>query len=497
MKHLYSSIILLMLAFRPVVVHADNKTSYLPEIDIHNKEVVRQNREIELKMVVDLSHLKLRTQHTIALLPVLVSGDGSREAAFPPVVIDGKTRSKVYLRAQRLESVELPPYHDGSAQTIIRRSNGKEQSYDYRAVIPYERWMLDGRIELREHVSGCAGCEEGRMEQPIPEAEKALAAFIPHYRLDMIAPVPEAVKRRAEVRVARLQFRQDSYKIDPGFKNNRAELDTVSNSIELVKKNTDVRIIGIYITGYASPEGSMAHNMALSENRAKALADYIRRYDAIAPEMLHVDWKGEDWEGFVRVLGDFPNLLKRDEVYEIIERYPDERDFCELQLQKLVPPTIYHRLLTEIYPALRRNEYRIEYNVRNFNLEEARRMVDERPDLLSLSEMYKVADSYGKGTPGYDKVMATALRYFPASPSALNENAVNAISREEYAKAVELLEKSEVTARSAELLSTLGVAYAGAGQYDKAEDVFRRASEAGSATARHNLEEVRQVIDQL
>lgn len=84
MKHLYSSIILLMLAFRPVVVHADNKTSYLPEIDIHNKEVVRQNREIELKMVVDLSHLKLRTQHTIALLPVLVSGDGSREAAFPP-----------------------------------------------------------------------------------------------------------------------------------------------------------------------------------------------------------------------------------------------------------------------------------------------------------------------------------------------------------------------------------------------------------------------------
>ena len=145
MKHLYSSIILLMLAFRPVVVHADNKTSYLPEIDIHNKEVVRQNREIELKMVVDLSHLKLRTQHTIALLPVLVSGDGSREAAFPPVVIDGKTRSKVYLRAQRLESVELPPYHDGSAQTIIRRSNGKEQSYDYRAVIPYERWMLDGR----------------------------------------------------------------------------------------------------------------------------------------------------------------------------------------------------------------------------------------------------------------------------------------------------------------------------------------------------------------
>lgn len=60
-----------------------------------------------------------------------------------------------------------------------------------------------------------------------------------------------------------------------------------------------------------------------------------------------------------------------------------------------------------------------------------------------------------------------------------------------------MLEKSEITAKSAGLLTTLGVAYAGAGQYDKAEDAFRRAAETGSETARHNLEEVRQVIDQL
>ena len=479
MKRIYI-ILLLILACRPAVLLAGNETSYLSSIGIRQGGVIRQGRTVELKMSVDLSNAKIRTQHTVALTPVLVSADGNREIAFPPIVIDGKTRHKVYLRAQRLESVELPPFHDDSSQVIIRHGS-KNQQYDYAAAVPYERWMLDGRVELREEVHGCTNCGEGKAEQGLWSG--ILPTFIPDYRLDSIAPEPEPVKVRAETRTARLQFRQDSYNILPGFKDNRAELDTVSNSIELVKKNADVRIIGIYITGYASPEGSMAHNMTLSENRAKALADYIRRHDAISPDMLHVDWKGEDWEGFIRALGDFPNLLKRDEVYEVIERYPDERDFCELQL--------------EIYPALRRNEYRIEYNVRNFNLEEARRMVDERPDLLSLSEMYKVAGSYGKGTPGYDKVMATAVRYFPASPAALNENAVNAISRKEYAKAVELLEKSEVTAKSAELLTTLGVAYAGAGQYDKAEDAFRRAAEAGSETARHNLEEVRQVIDQL
>lgn len=493
MRRIYTTL-LLILACCPVALHAENKPGYLSSIEIRQGGVVKQGRTVSLQMAVDLSKTKINTQHTVALTPVLVSADDSREVAFPPIVIDGGTRHKVYLRAQRLESVDLPPYHDDGAQVIIRRK-GKEQGYDYTASVPYERWMLDGRVEIREEVHGCANCGEGKSDRQLWTG--VLPPYVPEYRLDSIAPAPEPVKMRAENRTARLQFRQDSYNILPEYKDNRAELDTVSNSIMLVKNNADVKITGIYITGYASPEGSEAHNLKLSENRAKALADYISRHDAISSDLLHVDWKGEDWEGLVRVLGDYPHLLKRDSVYAIIERYPNERDFCELQLRKLVPPTIYHRLLTELYPVLRRNEYRIEYNVRNFDLEEAKRQIETRPDLLSLSEMYKVAGSYGKGTPEYDKVMAVAVRYFPTSPAALNENALSAIAREEYDVAVELLEKSETAAQTADLLNTLGVAYAKAGHYDKAEDAFRRAAEAGSETARHNLEEVRQVMDQL
>lgn len=494
MRRIYT-LLLLILACGPAALRADNRPSYLSSIGISEGGVVKHGRTVELTMTVDLSDVRINTQHTVALTPVLVAADGSREVAFPPVVIDGKTRNKIYLRAQNLESVELPPYHDGSAQVVIRRANGKRQDYDYTATVPYERWMLDGRVEIREEVHGCANCGEGKSAQDLWTG--VLQSHVPEYLTGIIAPEPEPVKMRAETRTARLQFRQDSYKILPEFKSNRAELDSVSNSIELVKNNPDVRIVGVYITGYASPEGSEAHNMKLSENRAKALADYIRRSNKISADMMHVSWKGEDWEGFVRELGNYPNLLKRDEVYAIIERYPDRRDFCERQLQELVPPSIYHRLLNEIYPSLRRNEYRVEYNVRNFNLEEARRMVDERPDLLSLSEMYKVAGSYGKGTPEYDKVIAVAMRFFPSSPAALNDNALIAISRKDFAEAIGLLEKSEVAAHTAELLNTLGVAYARAGEYAKAEDAFRRASEAGSETARHNLGEVSKVIDQL
>jgi hypothetical protein len=96
------------------------------------------------------------------------------------------------------------------------------------------------------------------------------------------------VKVRNEVRVARLQFRQDSYNIDPKFKNNESELATVSSSVEVVKTNPDLTITGIYITGYASPEGTVEYNLKLSKNRAEALAAYAQKDTEVDASLWHV-----------------------------------------------------------------------------------------------------------------------------------------------------------------------------------------------------------------
>lgn len=474
---------------------AQDGVSYLADIGIDGCRVETGGGQVHLSMHVDMSSLRIRPQHTVSLTPVLVAEDGSREQAFPPIVIDGGTRNKVYLRAQRLASVDLPPYHDAGSQVIIRRRNGEPQSYDYAASAGYARWMLNGRIEMREEVHGCANCETGSSRQTY--LESVIPEFIPDYRFDAVAPEVESVKLRAETRTARLQFRQDSHKILPDYKNNRAELDTVSNSIMLVKSNPDVTITGIYVTGYASPEAPVAYNLDLSESRARALADYIVRQDNIDPEMLHVAWVGEDWEGLRRELEEFPKLLKRDEVYRVIDECTGDRDACEERLKEIEPAAIYERLLNEVYPRLRRNEYRIEYNVRNFDIGEARRMIDERPDLLSLSEIYRVAALSEKGSPEYVKAMGVAARYFPSSPAVLNDSAMASIEAGDCTAAVKLLEGSTVTQTNASLLNTLGVAYAGAGEPHKAREAFERAAAMGSASARHNLSQIENVINQL
>ena len=87
-----------------------------------------------------------------------------------------------------------------------------------------------------------------------------------------------------------------------------------------------------------------------------------------------------------------------------------------------MPPEIYQRLLNEMYGPIRRNEYRVEYNVRHFSLEEGRQMIKTRPDLMSVSEIQQVADSYGKGSSEYVDCLMRGDRvgqghYCPLPPS--------------------------------------------------------------------------------
>ena len=307
-----TTIISLVLAvFCPCMASVADEVSYLPYIDINGASVSKAGANVELSMTVDVSELRIGTQHTVALIPVIVSKDGASEAEFPPIVIDGRTRSKVYYRAQVLESVELPPYHDSGAETIMLRDNGEQQSYDYAAAIPYARWMLDGRLEIREEVHGCVNCQEGRdsldMFPVLPE-------YIPDYRLAAIEPEPEPVKTRMETRTARLNFRQDSHTIRPDYKDNRAQLDTVKNSIEAVRDDRDLEITGIFITGYASPEASEAYNKALSQRRADALREWIAADEDIDLSLVHSEGKGEDWNGFVSSLDGVRMLAGLDRI---------------------------------------------------------------------------------------------------------------------------------------------------------------------------------------
>ena len=79
-------------------------------------------------------------------------------------------------------------------------------------------------------------------------------------------------------------------------------------------------------------------------------------------------------------------------------------------------PQQYRILLNEVYPALRHSDYEVEYVVRPFSLEEARVILTENPRLLSLHELYMIANSY---EPGSDEFNGCSRWLCACSPPTL------------------------------------------------------------------------------
>lgn len=482
-KHIISLAILLASG---VSVFGQN-TTYLSEIRITDRQVVKtSDRQVNVKMEVSLDELDIKRQHSLRVVPVILSADGTQERELPPFVINGKVRDKVQQRMETLDGVSANP----DAVVTVRRKNGSSQVLSYDASVPFQRWMIGGNIQLRGYVTGCALCDDG---DETATTGDILPEMTPEYYSPVMKPKEEIVKRRSETRSARVQFRQNSSNIRPDYKNNRVELDSVRQSILLVKDNNDLTITGIYVTGYASPEGSFDYNMTLSERRAKSFTEYIKEdLKGIDPSVYHVDWKGEDWAGLREEVQKHPKLLKIDEVLNIIDNCGDDKDACEEQIKGLVPPEIYQRLLNEMYGPIRRNEYRVEYNVRHFSQEEGRQMIKTRPDLMSVSEIQKVADSYGKGSPEYVDCLMRGAKAYPNDVTAVNNAALALMEADRTDEAIRLLDNAP---QAGELLNLKGVAYSKLGDYEQAEKAFSAAQSKGYTPAGENLTQLKKYAE--
>ena len=104
-------------------------------------------------------------------------------------------------------------------------------------------------------------------------------------------------------------------------------------------------------------------------------------------------------------------VTEKSEILSIIDgnRSPDAKD----QAIKTKFPATYRFMLENWYPALRHSDYVINYTVRSFSLEEAVDLIFVRPQLLSLQEMFMVAESLPKDSQKYIDVFETAARLYP------------------------------------------------------------------------------------
>ena len=449
--------------------------------EVKNLTTNRANGRLTIDMDIDISNIEVGADETLILTPAIEKNGNSLE--LPSVEIMGRRAYMYYRRNEEIPVTNNPFYAERIAKRAERKA-GQKQTVDYTATVPFAEWMRGSTVVVKE---GSCGCDQTPIALGDNNVGRVLhEIYHPQYIISFVEPEPEPIKVRAESHSAYINFKVDRYEILENYKSNNTELASIVNSIEKVKDDDDLTITSITIEGWASPEGTEQHNKILSENRANSLADYVTKKTAIARDDIHAIGRGEDWIN-LKTIVEGTTILSKDKILEIINSSAtlDQKD---QQLNDLVPPTIYQRLLGEIYPRLRRNDYRIEYNVRNFNIEEAKALVDSDPCKLSVGELYKVAGTYEKGSKEYNHVMAVAAKTYPSVVAAAVNQASLLMAEKKYAEALDVLSKSDQN--DARILAAQGYAYINMGDQAKAKAAWEKAAAKGQADAKHNLEEL-------
>lgn len=454
------------------------QTLYNNQVRIEKESITRSDdNRLTINMDIILQeNLKLTSNHAATLTPYLE--ENGKTKVLPSILVYGRKRDIVDQRNHHLRN---------NIYTTLRRQHNREQKINYLIQMPFEAWMRTANMKLNVDVCGCCDIIEESSGELITQLNISPLKLQP--TIAYITPQAEAVKHRAVEGSAYLDFPVNKYIIYPEYRRNTTELAKIRATIDTVRNDKNTVLTSIRIHGYASPEGSYANNTRLAANRTQALVDYVTSYYNLDRNLITSEYTPEDWKGFRKFVAA-STMEKKDELLRLIDQETTDMDKKEREIAKLVGAQGYKYILDECYPSLRHSDYVVNYTVRGFNLEESKEIINKRPQLLSLQEIYRVAQSYEPGSEEFNHAFQVAATMFPDDPIAnLNAGAMEIQKGGDLTSAKKYLARAD--RKAAETLNNLGVIAMLEGDLETAEKYFIAAKEAGlSAEADANLKEL-------
>ena len=168
----------------------------------------------------------------------------------------------------------------------------------------------------------------------------------------------------------KVHFRQGAIGLDMNEGNNRQVLEEIREKLQLNRDDSVYyRLQKVLVVGGASPEGSIAVNKRLSEQRAAALFHYLSQYGTFPDSIRHTLFIGRDWEGLYYLADNDLNLPYRDETLALLRRLV--RDAKQTgknktdevrRLQSLRGGQPYRYMYRELFPKLRASSMYLWYS---------------------------------------------------------------------------------------------------------------------------------------
>ncbi len=214
----------------------------------------------------------------------------------------------------------------------------------------------------------------------------------------------------------------EKYAADIMFLVNQANIRASQLSTDAIKElqreileangDTSRRLQEINISSYASPEGGVAFNTRLAQQREENTRSYMERQlnrDRITEfGELTAQFTPQDWEGFQRLVAQ-SNIQDKDLILNVLSMYSDPEQ-REREIRNL--SDVFEQLAEQILPQLRYSRITASIDVIGKSDAEIMRLLESNPSQLNVEEILYAAtltNDNERKLAIYDK----AARLFP------------------------------------------------------------------------------------
>lgn len=434
---------------------------------------------VNVDVMINVPARTFSSRSRLIIVPQLISND-TMVTECRAMVLDAPIYSKKMERRVKLEG-----YVDTLAENSGRVNNRENQSIPYIERVSVPENIDGGRIIAVLSTDGCGECEVA------DTVDMAYIANLPtliepkkSLQLNWIEPEfvirPKVLKGKGE---ALLQFVINRYDINLSLGNNESEMNGMLSTLQKITSDSLAVLNSVSIYGMASADGSFAFNTKLSENRAKSAKNWLIKQLNLSNEVYSQFSVGSRSEGWLPVLEAMRADGHKDtvKVKEILSKYNAENDdVAERYIRKL---SCWPDIRSKYLQKDRKVEYEYTYTIKSFTTdEELLDMYGKRPDAFNEEELLRVSTL--KKTPEEKKeVYRTILHYFPQSHIAANNLAV-LLLREDKADEAEAVLNS-LNDYTPEAINTKAAVYVYKNDYEKAIELLESTEDLPEA--KYNL----------
>ncbi|WP_321480657.1 DUF3868 domain-containing protein [uncultured Bacteroides sp.] len=490
------SLIILFLLAQQMVVPAFAQEVYKGEISLTGKEIYVSEGNLHVRMNVNYEGLKMASNESLTLTPLLKSPDYCLE--LPSILVNGLEQQKVYHRTEVLSGGKYSKKKNSrfNAPAIVIKNDPKSiRQFSYQVQIPYRKWMKDAVLLMNSRECGCNGKPAKEFQDKIADAiilPKARTSQIKENidtrylsLVNIVAPAAEddtlsmlkgVISFDGDKQLDRLSTEKQNYEI----------YYRLREAVRGLQQQNGVSVTKLSLRGYGAPIGHLHKNEKQASLRALSLKDYLRENRVAGRTPIEISWTAEDWDS-IRSLVQSSDMNLREAVSDIINSVELTKG-RERMLMELGDGLPYRYLQSNIFPKVKRLSYAISYTRKGVDTAQGRRLFETGSHSLSLSEFFAVAMSYPKGSTEYNDAMDLTARLFPDSPQAAINAAAVALSKRDTKKAHVYLDKYATLPAA---YNNLGILYLLEGNRDKAEIYLLMAAAAGVKEAQQALDELK------